>query len=100
MRPRRDPIVGKKRVIPYLSFLTLLQVLFDPLGLAEQKRNMLVGRFGEPFHHLERLLELLDELVVLAVAPRLTQPGDLAVQLGQLGDHLVVELLEPGGEAA
>ena len=28
------------------------------------------------------------------------RPGELAVQRGQLADHLVVELLEPGGEPA
>ena len=38
---------------------------------------MLVGRIDEALDDLHRLLEFLDELVVLAVAPRLAQAGDL-----------------------
>ena len=65
-------------------FLTLLQVFLDTLGLAKQERDVLVGRFGKPFHDLERLLELFDELVMLPVAPGLAQARELAVQGGQL----------------
>ena len=77
---------------------TLLQVFLDTLGLAEQERDVLVGRFGKPLHDLERLLELFDELVVLPVAPGLAQARQLTVQRGQLADHLVVELLETSRE--
>jgi hypothetical protein len=80
--------------------LALLQVFLDPFRLAEQERDMLIGRIDEPLHHLEGLLEFLDELVVFSVAPRLAQTAELTVQRGQLGHHLIIELLEPGSKTA
>ncbi len=56
--------------------------------------------FDEPLDHLEGLLEFFDEFVVLAVAPGLAQAAELTVQRGQLGHHLIIELLEPGGKSA
>src|SRR5262249_24746563 len=47
---------------------------------------------------LEGLLKLLDELVVLAVAPGLAEPHELAVEHGHLVEQFVVELLEIHGE--
>jgi hypothetical protein len=78
----------------------LLEIFLDPFGLAEQERDVLIGRVDEPLDHLEGLFEFLDELVVFTVAPGLAQTAELTVQRGQLRHHLVIELLEPGRKSS
>src|SRR5258708_1162184 len=77
---------------------SLLQILVRAISLAHQEWNVLVGRIDEALDDLHRLLEFLDEFVVLAVAPGLAQAGDLTVEHGQLVHQIVIELLEPRGE--
>src|SRR4051812_36177670 len=78
--------------------LALLEVILDALGLAEQERDMLVRGVDEAGDDLHRLLELLDELVVLAVAPGGAQAAELAVQGRHRVGQVAVEPLEVLGE--
>ena len=55
----------------------LLEVVLDPLGLAEQERDVLIGGLDKPLHDDERLFEFLNELLVLLVAPGLTETDEL-----------------------
>src|SRR5438552_2050250 len=52
-------------VKPFFLLSALLEILFHPLRLAHQERNVLVGGLGEAGQHLHGLLEFLDEFVVL-----------------------------------
>src|SRR5687768_6229399 len=81
-----------------VCLLALLQVVFHALGLAEQERDVLVGRLDEPSDDLHRLFEFLDEFVMLAVAPARAEAGELSMHDGHLGEQIVVELLQAHGE--
>src|SRR5207249_10916647 len=82
------------------TFLSLLQVFLDPFGLTQQKRDVHLRGGEELLDDAQRLLELLDELHVFLVAPRVAQAGELAVQDGQGVLEFGVELLEAQGEAS
>src|SRR5262245_8461366 len=74
-----------------MTILALLQVFLDACGLAHQEGNVLIGDGDEAVEHLHGLLELLDELLMLLVAPAVAEAEQLAVQ----HRHLVVQ---PGVE--
>jgi hypothetical protein len=60
--------------------LTLLQVLLDPLGFAQQEGDMLIGGAHKVRQHAHRLLKLLGELLVFLVAPGIAQADELGLQ--------------------
>ena len=61
---------------------------------------MLIRRLDEVRHDLDRVLELLDELLVLLVAPALPEPDELTVKGGHLVHELVVEPAQLAGVVA
>src|SRR5271166_4945058 len=97
---RHSPLATRHSPLFRATLSSLLQILVRTIGLAHQEWNVLVGRVDEALDDLHRLLEFLDEFVVLAVAPGLAQAGDLTVEHGQLVHEIVVELLQPRGESA
>ncbi len=49
--------------------LPLAQILFHPIGLAQQEGDVLLGRFDEAVRGQQRLLELFGEFLLFLVAP-------------------------------
>lgn len=47
----------------------LIQILLDPLRLAQEERRMIVGTFDELFQNLHRVAELLGKLCVFLILP-------------------------------
>src|SRR4051794_34745975 len=80
--------------------LTLLEVVFDPFGLPEQERDVLVRGLHEVLDHRQGLLELLDELVVLPIAPGPARAEELTMDHGHLAHQIVIEFLQLQGEPA
>src|SRR5205085_8602099 len=79
---------------PGVMGLPLLEVFFDPFRLAEQERDVQVGRLDEPLEDLHGVLELLAEAVVLLVPPGVAEGEELGVQAAQVGLQVGVEPLE------
>jgi hypothetical protein len=78
----------------------LLEVLFDPFGLPQEERDMLVGHVEELFEDGDRLLEFLDEAIVLLVAPSVAQGQELGMEGGEVGPHVAIEDFEVMSESA
>src|SRR5262249_7485431 len=72
----------------------------DALGFAQQEWNMEISGFHKSLDDLSGLLEFLDELVMLLVAPGVAQGHQLAVQHRHSTVKVVVELLQIMGKSA
>jgi hypothetical protein len=79
--------------------LALLEIFLDPFGLAEQKRDMFVGRPDELAENLNGLREFAGELLVFLIAPGVAEGGELSVQDGELMLQFAVEMFQPVSEA-
>src|SRR5665213_1365472 len=79
--------------------LTLLEIFLDSLGLAEQERDVIVGRPNELAENLNGLRELAGELLMFLIAPSVAEGGELAVEDGELMLQFVVEVFQPVGKA-
>ena len=80
--------------------LTLAEVLFDPLGLPQQERDVDIGHFHKPANVLEHLLKFFAEAVVLLVAPAFAKGQQLGVQGTGLLLQFGVEAFHVPGEAS
>src|SRR5215212_844411 len=76
----------------------LLEVVFDPLGLAEQERDVLLGHLQELLEDGDRLFELLGEPVVLLVPPGVPEGQELGVERRQVAADVAGEDLQVVGE--
>ena len=65
---------------PTAMILSLVQIFFDTLGLAQQVRGVLIGYLNEPLHRLERLDKFIGKLLVLLILPTITQRGETPLQ--------------------
>src|SRR5207244_3251542 len=90
--PRTTPAArrssGRRHRRPWVTLLQtrigspLRQVLLDPLGLAEEVLDELVGPLVEPLEPVHLLLEVGAEAVVLLVPPGVAQRDERAVDAG------------------
>src|SRR5438105_1321008 len=78
----------------FMVHLALLQILLDPLGLAEQERDMDFRRRQEFLHGPQGFLELLAEFLVLLVPPGVAEADELAVEDAHAVLQFGVEFLE------
>src|SRR5262245_32559191 len=74
--------------------LSLLEVLLDALGLAQEVGDVFAGRGQEAAEHQDGLVELLGELVVLLVAPGVAQGGELSLDDAELMLQLAGKVLQ------
>src|SRR5678816_3150012 len=73
---------------PWAMPSTLVQVLFDPLRLAQQVRGMLIGDLDKFLQRFHRLFEFVGELGVFLVLPGIAQGGEARLQR----NHLVLQI--------
>jgi hypothetical protein len=98
-RPRAILVGAPRRSSPY-GELTLLQVLLDAFRFAHQERDMVLGVFHELVEDFHFALEILNEFVMLLIAPGVAERDHLAVDAGDLRLQFLVESLEILSKAA
>jgi hypothetical protein len=76
----------------------LLEIFVDSIRLAEQKGNVLPGRFQKARENLDRLGKVRLELVVFLIAPGIAEGGKLPLQDRELSAHLGIEVLQMLGK--
>src|ERR1017187_1361179 len=77
---------------------SLVEILLDALGLAQQERRVFLGQLGEFFERLHRLLELLGKFFMLLVRPGVAQRRKPRVEQHHAVFDLAVEALQFLGE--
>ena len=85
---------------PATTVLFLLEVFFHLFRLAQQERHVLLRVGHERFQDMGGLLELLQEAIMLLIAPGVPQPEHLPVQGGHAVAQLLAERLEVVSETA
>jgi hypothetical protein len=78
----------------------LVQVLLNPLRLAEQERRMLVGAFDEFLEHLHCVAKFFGELGVFLILPGVAEGSEARLQERHPILRFNVEAFEFFGEAA
>src|SRR5262245_8781099 len=74
--------------------LSLLQIFVNPIGLAQQERDVLIIGFEKVGHHLQIAVKLFAETLIFLVAPCGAQSFQLACQGRRLFRQAGIEFLE------
>src|SRR5689334_6657626 len=94
MLARNDSMPSTEVTWARSAMLTLVQIFFDALRLAEEIRHVLIGHFRKLFQCLYRLLEFVGELVVLLVLPRIAERGKTGLKRAHPILQVAIEALE------